>query len=216
MSGGCGSWSILEELLANEMLLKVWLQQTHRLELLGRKSWELLVTGGMLGVFSFQVSADFLSRCYTEWGLVNLLTGAEDDSDCLRTELGLVGSGPTSTNLLTGHYWARHHNKLSNTTPVTPHTLSSQSQVLGGSLRNKVEGGEGGINTQSIRLGWWLNFPTFFIVIKASFHQSFFLWSSFIKINFITGILKKCIKQYNALTISVYILLELGRLRSFC
>ena len=127
MSGGCGSWSILEELLANEMLLKVWLQQTHRLELLGRKSWELLVTGGILGVFSFQVSAGFSFRCYTEWGLVNLLTGAEDDSDCLRTELGLVGSGPTSTNLLTGHYWARHHNKLSNTTPVTPHTLSSLS-----------------------------------------------------------------------------------------
>ena len=66
MSGGCGSWSILEELLANEMLLKVWLQQTHRLELPGRKSWELLVTGGMLGVFSFQVSAGFSFRCYTE------------------------------------------------------------------------------------------------------------------------------------------------------
>ena len=32
------------------MLLKVWLQQPHRLEVLGRKSSELVVTGGILGV----------------------------------------------------------------------------------------------------------------------------------------------------------------------
>ena len=88
----------------------------------------------------------------------------------LRTELGLVGSGATSSNLTTAQWAdtdygpARHYNKLSPTTTTTTTTLTTlRYYELHGC---KV--GEMWARKKTTRLGWWVKVngksPPFFLL----------------------------------------------------
>ena len=155
MSGGCGSWSILEELLANEMLLNVWLQQPHGLEVLGSKSSELLVTGGMVGVTE-EVCVLAVMCCILQ------LPG--NSADWTRRWLWLpqnwAGSGGVRTNLHQPqdclYYWAltltiqsppditiNYPSQSSQPHTNTPSTIH-YSQVLGAASLLQSSGGRGG------------------------------------------------------------------------